>query len=99
MVSHCATLHFLVGREGEHFSLQPFGCCNLLDPSPSPEKMKWAVAFKAPFQGTLGHEPCDGTVAELEARTSSSEVCISPWQFVCLVLGGAQDKAETVCHT
>lgn len=39
--------------------------------------MKWAVAFKALFRGTLGYELCEGTVAELEARTSSSEVCIS----------------------
>lgn len=59
----------------------------MLDPSLSPEKMKWAVAFKAPFRGTLGYELCEGTVAELEARTSSSEVCISLMAVCVLGVG------------
>lgn len=67
VVPHSANLHFLVVRKWNVPSPLPSlisYSCNLLDPSLSPKKMKWGVALKALFGGTLEHELNSGTVSD-----------------------------------
>lgn len=99
VASHSANLHFLVVRKWNVPSLPPSlisYSCNLLDPSLSP-KMKWGVALKALFGGTLEHELYNGTVSDYCVPSKDfliGGVCVSPsQQSVCLVLGDAQDQS------